>query len=179
MGDETGDKSSFKDNFFLVCAGRRTLSISEDPNNLMSGAGSTYPEPRGSYHSISGYPCVMISIPLRPPTILLPRVTSSCRDGVTSSVDSSAHLHLENIEIYYLIKGIGYLVVEEDFDLANLTKGRRTWTVRSHGNCKFFFSSSKFGRQTLLIHSNICKFGWIWAFPFKKKKNQETYKHVS
>ena len=41
MGDETGVKSSFKDKFFLVCAGRRTLSISEDPDNLMSGAGST------------------------------------------------------------------------------------------------------------------------------------------
>ncbi len=47
MGDETGVKSSFKDKFFLVCAGRRTLSISEDPDNLMSGAGSTCPEPRG------------------------------------------------------------------------------------------------------------------------------------
>ena len=42
MGDETGVKSSFKDKFFLVCAGRRTLSISEDPDNLMSGAGSTW-----------------------------------------------------------------------------------------------------------------------------------------
>ncbi len=48
MGDETGVKSSFKDKFFLVYTGRRTLSISEDPDNLMSGAGSTCPEPRGS-----------------------------------------------------------------------------------------------------------------------------------
>lgn len=45
MSDETGVKSSFKDKFFLVCAGRRTLSISGDPDNLMSEAGS--PEPRG------------------------------------------------------------------------------------------------------------------------------------
>ncbi len=41
MGDETDVKSSFKDKFFLICTGRRTLSISEDPDNLISGVDST------------------------------------------------------------------------------------------------------------------------------------------